>query len=129
MFNRVQSPKTKPTEKIVSMRRSKPEPVGRERLKHLDVETKKAADSVSDFEARVRRLEQIITDAAAAHAALQQAIAADVNQYAITWGSKNLRNAARVSYIPRIRSIITREFRPGYQARKARSGTPSSSRV
>jgi hypothetical protein len=32
-------------------------------------------------------------------------------------------------YIPRNRSIITREFRSGYQARKARSGTPSSSRV
>ena len=34
-----------------------------------------------------------------------------------------------LSYIPRIRAMITREFRHGYQARKARSGTPSRSRV
>jgi ABC-type transporter Mla subunit MlaD len=75
MFGSVQS-KTKPTEKVNSVRRAKPEPVGRDRLKHLDAETKKAKDSVSDFEQRVHRLEQII-DAAHAHAALQQAIAAD----------------------------------------------------
>jgi hypothetical protein len=78
MFNLgVQSSKPKLVEKVVSMRRSKPEPVGRDRLKHLDVETKKARDAVAEFEQRVHRLESIIVDADAAHKALQQAIAAD----------------------------------------------------
>jgi hypothetical protein len=75
MFNRVQS-QTKPTS-TSSVRKSKPEPVGRDRLKHLDAETKKAKDAVADYEQRVRRLEQIIVDADAAHTVLQQAIAAD----------------------------------------------------
>ena len=75
MFNRVQSPEK--TEKVNSVRRAKPEPVGRERLKKLDAEVGKAQSAVSEFEQRVTRLEQIIVDADAAHNALQAAIVAD----------------------------------------------------
>jgi exonuclease VII small subunit len=78
MFNLGVQSKTKPAEKVVtSARRSKPEPVGRERLKHLDAETQKAKEAVVEFEQRVQRLESIIADAETAHKALQQAIAAD----------------------------------------------------
>jgi hypothetical protein len=33
------------------------------------------------------------------------------------------------TYFPQMSGMITREFRPGYSARKVRSGTPSRSRV
>jgi len=77
MFNLSVASKSKPTEKASSVRRSKPEAAGRERLKHLDSETQKAKEAVVEFEQRVQRLESIISDAETAHRVLQQAIAAD----------------------------------------------------
>jgi hypothetical protein len=76
MFGKsVQSPEK--SEKVTSVRRAKPEPVGRDRLKHLDAETNKAKEAVAEFEQRVRRLEQIVSDADVTNRALQTAIAAD----------------------------------------------------
>lgn len=50
---------------------------GRERLRFAAAELAKASDCVADLEARLNRLTTIISDADAAHAALQKAIAAD----------------------------------------------------
>src|SRR6266436_2653193 len=76
MFNRVASPEK--TEKAVnSVRRSKPEPVGRDRLKHFDEEVKTAQSAVQEMTERVERLEGIVLEADAAHRALQLAISND----------------------------------------------------
>jgi hypothetical protein len=74
MFN-LSVEKSKPI--ATSVRKARPEPVGRERLKHVCAETQKARDAVAEFELRVHRLEQIVSDADAAHKSLQAAIAAD----------------------------------------------------
>jgi hypothetical protein len=58
-----------------SVVRSKP--AGRERLRHFDGEVTKATSAVADLERSIERLESILVDAAAAHQALQLAIAAD----------------------------------------------------
>jgi hypothetical protein len=50
---------------------------GRERLRFAAAELAKACDCVTDLEARLTRLTTIISDADAAHVALQEAIAAD----------------------------------------------------
>lgn len=50
---------------------------GRARLRHVAAELAKARECVADLEARSRRMQAIISDADAAHEALQQAIAAD----------------------------------------------------
>lgn len=57
--------------------RSKPEPAGRERLKHFDAEIGKAKDAIAEIEQQIERFEDIIVDAAAAQQDLQKAIAAD----------------------------------------------------
>jgi hypothetical protein len=78
MFNLGVQSKSKPAEKVVnSVRRSKPEPVGRERLRHFDAEVSKAKEAVADLEQRVERLEIIVVEADAAHHALQLHIAND----------------------------------------------------
>jgi hypothetical protein len=78
MFNnRVAYQDTK-TEKVASsVRRSKPEPVGRDRLKHFDQEVKAAQSAVQEMAERVERLEGIVLEADAAHRALQLAISND----------------------------------------------------
>jgi hypothetical protein len=63
---------------VVTSIRSKPtEAVSRERLRHFDGEVNKAKSAVADLELRIERLESIITDADAAHRALQLAIVSD----------------------------------------------------
>jgi hypothetical protein len=55
--------------------------------------------------------------------------AAQAQNFAPETGDQIARFYALSSYIPQIPGMITREFRPDSQARKACSGTPSRSRV
>ena len=117
MFNRVES-KTKPTP--TSSVRKKPDPVGRDRLKHLDSETQKARNCVGDFEQRVRRLESIIVDADAAHAALQQAIATDGGKALEDYASGNAPGDSEIA-----RLVMTSE-QSARAATAARAALPTA---
>jgi hypothetical protein len=56
---------------------AKQKPAGRERLKHFDQELTKANQAAAEIEARIQRLEKIISDADSAHDRLQVAILVD----------------------------------------------------
>jgi hypothetical protein len=60
---------------------------GRERVRKAAAELGKANECVADLEGRLNRLNTIISDADAAHAALQQAIAADGGVALETYGA------------------------------------------
>jgi hypothetical protein len=62
---------------------------GRERLRFAAAELAKACDCVADLETRLARLTTIISDADAAHAALQEAIAADGGVALEAYGAGN----------------------------------------
>jgi hypothetical protein len=56
---------------------AKQKPAGRERLRHFDSELAKANQAAAEIEARIQRLEKIISDADSAHDRLQVAILVD----------------------------------------------------
>ena len=62
---------------------------GRERLRFAAAELAKACDCVTDLETRLNRLTTIISDADAAHAALQDAITADGGVALEAYGAGN----------------------------------------
>jgi hypothetical protein len=65
---------------------------GRERLRYAAAELAKAKDCVADLETRLNRLTTIISDADAAHAALQDAITADGGVALEAYGAGNASN-------------------------------------
>jgi hypothetical protein len=75
MFAKSAKLKTTPGESSGTVHTAKPD--GRERLRFIDGEVRKANDAVADLEKRVERFGSIIADADANHRALQTAIAND----------------------------------------------------
>jgi hypothetical protein len=80
MFNRVQSKKSLEgaTPSVhFSVTPAKPQPVGRERLLHIDAELARANSATAEIEEKVARLEAILVEADQHHEALQLAIMLD----------------------------------------------------
>jgi hypothetical protein len=75
MFNSAKAKQKPPSESSGTVQTAKLD--GRERLRFIDGEVRKANDAVADLEQRVERLGQIVTDAESNHNALQVAINAD----------------------------------------------------
>jgi hypothetical protein len=77
MFNRVQSTKSKPSEKVTNIRPAKPTPAGRDRLVFFDTNIGLAEKAIADLESRIETLESIVVDSSAAAKALQACVESD----------------------------------------------------